>query len=139
MKKATAPTTPTAYIAAQDEPKRTELRQLHQLIRRTVPSMKPYIQSGMGDGMIGYGRFPYKAGNKYTEWFRVGLASNKTGMSVYVCAGDAKGYFPEQAGKRLGKVMVGKSCIRFKKLADLNTDVLVQVLKQAETVHTEEA
>jgi hypothetical protein len=120
--------TPAEYIAAADEAKRADLRALHELIRKTLPELKPC----MVHGMIGYGPYHYKyASGREGDTARVALASNKTGFSVYVSAVDQKGrYLAEQAKAKLGKASVGKSCIRFKKLADLELDALRDVLEQ---------
>jgi hypothetical protein len=123
--------TPAEYIALADEAKRAELRTLHALIRKTLPDLKPCI----ANGMIGYGPFHYKyASGREGDTARVALASNKTGFSVYVMAVDAKGrYLAEQAKAKLGRASVGKSCIRFKKLADVEIDALRAVLEQVKT------
>ena len=134
--------TPAEYIAAADEAKRPELKALHALIRKTLPKLKPC----MVHGMIGYGAYHYKyASGREGDTARVALASNKTGFSVYVSAVDAKGrYLAEQAKAKLGKASVGKSCIRFKKLADVEIDALRDVLEQVKSarplgVQSEEA
>ena len=123
--------TPAEYIAAADEAKRADLKALHQLIRKTLPDLKVVLVHGM----IGYGPYHYKyASGREGDSARVALASNKTGFSVYVSAVDPKGrYLAEQAKAKLGKASVGKSCIRFKKLADLELEALRDVLEQVKT------
>lgn len=119
-------TTPQQYIAAADEAKRAELTKLHRFIHAALPELKPCIVHGM----IGYGLFHYRyASGREGDTARVALASNKTGFSVYVSCVDAKGrYLAEQAKAKLGKATVGKSCIRFKRLADIDLDALGDVL-----------
>jgi len=41
-------------------------------------------------------------------------------------------YVAEKNKHELGKVSVGKSCIRFKKVGDLNLDALKKIIKFAE-------
>jgi hypothetical protein len=41
-------------------------------------------------------------------------------------------YVAEMFKDKLGKVSVGKSCIRFKKLEDLNMGVLTELLSESE-------
>ena len=48
-----------------------------------------------------------------------------------MCAGDDDGYLEQADADRLGKVSVGKSCIRFKKLADLELDVVGELSRRA--------
>lgn len=120
--------TPDAYLEALPEPKRAEMRQLHALIRACVPNWAPV----MAGSMIGYGPYHYRyESGREGESARICLASNKTGISLYVAVCDEKGYLAEQAGKRLGKASVGKSCIRFKKLADVDLAVVEEVLRKA--------
>lgn len=122
------------YIEMVDEPKRTELLQLHNLISKSLPNQERWIVSGI----LGFGKFHYKGKSKGCEgeWFRVGLAANKTGMSIYMCVGDKNGYLPEQAKERIGKATVGRSCIRFKKLSDLNLPVVEELLIRARDLET---
>jgi hypothetical protein len=126
-------TSPTQYIAAVDEAKRADLTKLHRFIRAALPDHKPCIVHGM----IGYGEFHYRyASGREGDTARVVLASNKTGFSVYVSCIDENGYLAEQAKARLGKASVGKSCIRFKRLEDIELDVLGEVLAKARTAPT---
>jgi len=116
-------------MAAVEEPKRSELLTLHNLIRQMLPDFQPVMLSGF----MGYGQFHYKGKTCEGEWFRVGLSANKTGISIHICAGDANGYFPEQARDRLGKATVGRSCIRFKKLQDINLETVKELLEKTRT------
>lgn len=61
----------------------------------------------------------------------VSLANQKQYMSLYVCALTEGKYIAETFAKELGKVSVGKSCIRFKKIEDLNLKTLATVLRMA--------
>ncbi len=132
MKTETKPATHEEYIAQVEEPKRSELQLLHDLIREKLPNFEPVMISNF----MGYGQFHYKGKTCEGEWFRVGLSANKTGISIYICAGDENGYFPEQAKDRLGKASVGRSCIRFKKLADINLDTVKELLEKTRTAET---
>lgn len=122
------------YIEMVDEPKRSELLLLHNLISKSLPNQEQWIVSGI----LGFGKFHYKGKSKGCEgeWFRVGLAANKTGMSIYMCVGDKNGYLPEQAKERIGKATVGRSCIRFKKLSDINLPVVEELLIRARDLET---
>lgn len=132
MKSDAKPATHEEYIANVEEPKRSELQQLHNLIRVALPTFEPVMISNF----MGYGQFHYKGKTCEGEWFRVGLSANKTGISIYICAGDKDGYFPEQAKDRLGKAVVGKSCIRFKKLADINLETVKELLEKTRTAES---
>ncbi len=120
------------YIAMLNDERREIIETLDKLIKETVPSMKRWFAYNM----LGYGEFEYTdyKGNP-GKWPVVALASQKNYVSLYVCAidqADETKYLAEKYEKELGKVSVGKSCIRFKKLDDLNMDVVAEVLREAE-------
>ena len=102
---------------------------LHAFIQKTCPTLKPHFAYNM----LGYGSFPYKNSKKeMMEWPVLSLANQKQYISLYVCAVIDGKYLAEMHKKELGKVSVGKSCIRLKKLSDVNLDALKKVLKIAE-------
>ncbi|MBI5045324.1 MAG: DUF1801 domain-containing protein [Candidatus Levybacteria bacterium] len=102
---------------------------LDTFIKENAPSLKPNFLYNMP----GYGSFKYKNYKKeIIDWPTIAVASQKNYVSLYICAVDEKGYIAEQYKEDLGKVSVGKSCIRFKKLEDINLDTLKRILKLAE-------
>ena len=124
----TKPTTPEEYLAELAEPRRSDVAALHALIRKAVPRLEPFIHAGM----LAYGPFHYRyASGREGDWFRIGVASNKSYISLYACAADAKGYVAERYKARLPGASIGKSCVRFKRLADLDVKVLTALLKEA--------
>lgn len=123
--------TPTQYIAALEEPRKSDIAALHKLIRKLAPKLDPHIRSGM----LGYGTYHYKyASGREGEWFRIGLASNKSYISLYCCAADARGYVAERHRDALPKASIGKSCVRFKRLSDLDPKALEKLIQ--DTVKT---
>lgn len=116
------------YLAQVPQERKKDIEFLHRFIQKTSSKLKPYF----AHNMLGYGKFPYVNYKKEKiDWPVVALASQKNYMSMYVCALDGKVYLAEKYKKDLGKVSVGKSCIRFKKLEDLNLPVLQKVLQEA--------
>ncbi len=114
-----------SYLKQVPTERKDAINFLHQFIQKVSPSLKPYFAYNM----LGYGAFKTKNYKKETiEWPVVALASQKNYMSLYICAVKDGGYIAEANKDRLGKVSVGKSCIRFKKLEDLHLDVLEEVL-----------
>ena len=102
---------------------------IHDFIQKTVPGLKPYFASNM----IGYGSFQYLDSKKQKrDWPIIALANQKNYISIYVCAIAGDQYAAEKYEKELGKVSVGRSCIRFKKIEDVNFDTLKIVLKICE-------
>jgi hypothetical protein len=117
-----------SYLAALPEDRKGPIQTLDKLIRKTVPKLKPHFAYNM----LGYGRFKYLNYKKeIIDWPTVALANQKNYFSLYICALEDGKYIAEKYKDELGKVSVGKSCIRFKKLEDLDPKGLVKVLKLA--------
>lgn len=120
--------TPEAYIEQIDEPRRSEVRELYDFIRKAVPALKPYIEVGM----LGFGKYHYKyASGKEGDWALVGLASQKQHISLYVCATVNGQYLAEKYKDKLPKASIGKSCIRIKRASDIDKAVLGAILRDA--------
>jgi hypothetical protein len=116
------------YLTAVPEERKEIMHFLHDFIQKAVPTLKPHFASNM----LGYGSFPYRNYKKESiEWPVIALANQKNYISIYVCAVIDGEYVAETHAKELGKVSVGKSCIRFKKLEDLNLPALQNVLELA--------
>ena len=116
------------YFAMLSKERRVPMEFLHKFILKTAPSLKPnFIYN-----MPGYGSFPYKNAKKeMIDWPIIALANQKNYISLYICAVENGEYIAEKHKDTLGKVSVGKSCIRFKKLEDLNLKTLEKVIKLA--------
>jgi hypothetical protein len=119
--------TPAEYIAKLAEPRKSEIAALDKLIRNVAPELEPFIHSGM----LAYGHWHYKsASGREGDWFRIGVASNKNYVSLYVCASDGKCYVAERFKKALPKANVGKCCVRFKRLSDLDEAVVAKLIRE---------
>jgi hypothetical protein len=119
--------TPEEYIASLDEPRRADIQALHELIRATVPDEEPQVAS-----WLGYGPFHYRyASGREGDACKIALASQKRYISLYVlCTKDGE-YLAESYRERLPKADIGKSCVRFKRLSDVDVDVLREMLADA--------
>lgn len=116
------------FIQAMPDGRRQVIEQLHQLIVETLPNQDVKLWGKI----LGYGDYHYKyKSGREGDWFPVGLANGAQYMSLYICAVKDGQYLAEANKEKLGKVSVGKSCIRFKKLEDLNLDVVRQLVKDA--------
>lgn len=119
--------TPKEYIAKLKEPRKSDIAALHKLIRKVAPELEPFIHIGM----LAYGRWHYKsASRREGDWFRFGVASNASYISLYVSAMDSKGYLAERFKKALPKANIGKCCVRFKRLSDLDETVLAKLIRE---------
>jgi len=117
------------YIAMLNDERREQIEFMDNLIKQAVPGMKRYF----AHNMLGYGKFKYKNSKKEElDWPVIALASQKNYISLYICAVDGNEYVAEKYKDTLGRVDVGKSCIRFKMIDDLDLDAVKQVLIEAE-------
>ncbi len=116
-------------ISKIDEPRRSEMEKLHAFIRKTVPK----LPIGLYGAIIGYGNYHYKySSGREGDWMIIGLASQKNYISLYICSTENGEYLAEKYKDELPKANIGKSCIRFKKLEDIDLEVLKEIILKAE-------
>lgn len=133
------------YIASQPEPKRIDLQALHNLMLRVLPNGKLWFDSGINsenktvsNPSIGYGIYTIKyADGKTREFYQIGISANTTGISVYILGIADKTYLPQTYGEKIGKASVTGYCIKFKKLKDINIDVLIAAIQGGVEVTSE--
>jgi hypothetical protein len=79
-----------------------------------------------GPSIVGFGKYHYKyASGHEGDSMLIGFSPRKAAFSLYVSvAGDDKGLLD-----KLGKYKMGKACIYFKKMSDLNIDTLEDLCK----------
>ncbi len=125
------------YIAAQPGPKRRDMQELHRLICGAKPNCRLWFLDGRNDEgkivsnpNIGYGSYTITYADGSTrEFYQIGLTATTSGISVYVMGIEDKKYLADTFGKDLGKASVTGYCIRFKKLEDINADVLLAAIR----------
>jgi hypothetical protein len=115
-----------AYLESiEDEQRRADCFALLELLQR-VTGAEPVLWAG---GIIGFGdyHFHYASGRE-GEWFEAGFASRKANIAVYVMPGLEP--FAEIL-ERLGKHSIGVGCLYIKRLADIDLNVLEELLSSA--------
>ncbi len=126
------------YINSLPEAKRSDMQELHTLIQKVMPKGKLWYLEGKDDKgkvvsnpNIGYGlqQLKYKDGST-KDFYQIGLSANTTGISVYIIGIEDKKYLAETYGKDLGKASVSGYCIKFKKLEDINVNILEKAIKK---------
>lgn len=127
-KGASDPAEVTEFLAALPDDRRMILTRVHELIRSAAPELEPAVAGKM----LGYGPFHYRyASGREGDTYVVSLASQKQYVSLYLnCTVDGA-YLAEANASRLGRASVGKSCIRFKKVDDLDLSVVAELVKTA--------
>jgi hypothetical protein len=125
------------HIAAQPEPKRSDMQELHDLILGMMPDCKLWFLDGRDDSgrtvsnpNIGYGvqTMKYAAG-KTKEFYQIGTSANTTGISVYIMGIKDKKYLAEKYGKKIGQASVTGYCIKFRTLRNIDVDTLVDAMR----------
>ena len=126
------------FIGSQPEPKRSDIQELHRRLSiQVLPEGKLWFSDGknsenktVSNPTIGYGMYSIKYANGTTrDFFQIGVSANKTGISVYILGIKDKKFLAKTYGKKLGKASVTGYCIRFKKLKDINIDVLEEAIR----------
>src|SRR5262245_60440065 len=125
------------HIAAQPEPKRRDMRELHDIILGIMPDCKLWFLDGrdergrtVSNPNIGYGVQTIKyADGRTREFYQIGVSANTTGISVYIMGIKDKKYLAETYGKKLGKASVTGYCIKFRTLENIDVDTLVKAMR----------
>ena len=129
MPKSEAKTVPRAgdpedFIAALSEPaQQADCRAILGIMAR-ASGEKPVL---WGSSIIGFGVFHYRyASGHEGDTFRVGFSPRKGKISVYLWPGLC---LVESMLPRLGKHSRGKGCLYVRRLADIDTAVLDEMIR----------
>jgi len=121
-----------AYIESQPAAKRDEMKALHSAIVSFFPDCRLSFLDGKDDRgrivtnpNIGYGHQTMNyADGKTRDFYQIGMSANTGGISIYIMGLKDKNHLSEKFGKSIGKANVTGYCIKFKKLSDINREVL---------------
>ena len=82
-----------------------------------------------GNTIVGFGkyRYKYKSGRE-GDWPCVGFSPRKANMTLYIMGGFAN---HEILLEQLGKYKIGKSCLYFSKLENLNLAILSDLISES--------
>ncbi|TMV10145.1 DUF1801 domain-containing protein [Ruegeria sediminis] len=112
------------FFLAAVEPagKAEDARKLDALFRQ-VTGFNPVM---WGEAIVGYGtyHYRYKSGRE-GDFLATGFSPRKAAHSIYIMPGYADF---EDILARLGKHKLGKSCLYVNKLADIDLDVLAELI-----------
>jgi hypothetical protein len=125
------------YLASQPEPKRSDMQELHRIIRKIMPACRLWFLDGkdsdnktVSNPNIGYGLHTIQyADGKTREFYQIGLSANKTGISVYILGIKDKTFLARTYGKKIGKASVTGYCIKFKTLKDIHMEILEAAIR----------
>ena len=95
-------------------------------VMREVTGVEPVM---WGTSIIGFGRLPYTtADGKEHETFAVGLSPRKAALTLYGLTFYGTN---EELLHRLGPHTTGKGCVYVKRLADVDREVLAELIQRS--------
>jgi len=109
--------------AVEPERRREDAQTLNALFQRAT-GWSPVM---WGPSMIGYGQYHYRyESGREGDFLATGFSPRKTSLSIYIMPG-----YGEYGAilDRLGKHKTGKSCLYVTKLADVDLDVLAELIQ----------
>ena len=116
-----------AFLAQIDEPRRSDMAQLHDVVVAAEPTLAPH----MAGKMIGYGSYHYRyPTGREGDAPVIALANNKQYISLYVMGARGDSYVTETYADRLPKANIGKSCVRFRNLDGVDLDVVAEMVRE---------
>lgn len=108
-----------------NEQKRADCKQLIDIMQ----DISGYPAKMWGDSIVGFGKFHYKSkSGREGDWHLCGFSPRKDNISIYL------GFDVSIHNDLLsdfGKHKTGKGCLYIKKLADINIDILKQMIESS--------
>lgn len=113
-----------AFLAAVAHPtRRADARALDALFQE-ITGWRPRL---WGPSIIGYGQYHYRyASGREGDFIATGFSPRKASLSIYIMPG-----YQDYGAilSRLGKHKTGKACLYVNKLADIDMDVLAELIR----------
>jgi hypothetical protein len=108
-----------------DEKKRQDSYRILELMKQVTG-----VEAQMwGDSIIGFGSYHYKyASGHEGDWFLTGFSPRKQAITLYIMAGFDQ---YEALMSQLGRYKTGKACLYVKKLEDIDTQTLGELVKRS--------
>jgi hypothetical protein len=125
-----------------DPIRKVDLQKLDKLLRRSAPGLKRYFHKGTPTGqpgmrfkMVGYGKSRYFArSGQQVEWPVVGVALQKSYISVYLSITKDGAPLVQSYAGRLGECRMGRNNFSFVKFDDLNLASVSALFAEADQI-----
>jgi hypothetical protein len=116
----------TAFVNSIDDPRRrAEVRKVAAMMRRVTGKRARM----WGPSMVGYGTYHYRyASGREGDFMLTGYSPRKQALTIYILAGFDR-FRPLM--KKLGTFKTGKSCLYIRRLADVDEEVLEQLIDES--------
>lgn len=113
----------TDFIAAVEHPTRRADAETLDAMFRSITEWEPRL---WGPTLIGYGQYHYKYESGRTgDMLATGFSPRKANLVLYIMPGYADF---QHILNRIGKYKLGKSCLYINKLADVDLDVVAEII-----------
>jgi len=113
-----------AFLSTVQPSAKAEDARVLDALFREVTGFEPVL---WGASIVGYGRYHYRyKSGREGDFLATGFSPRKAALSVYIMPGYAD--FGDILS-RLGKHKLGKSCLYVNKLADIDLDVLGDLIR----------
>jgi hypothetical protein len=133
-------TSPDEYLASLPDGIREDMTALDSAL---APVFADHVRvlwegrfwGGTQQRIIGYGDLRLRNSKGVeVEWFVVGIAVQKANLSLYVSAAEDGQHLVKRYADRLGKVKVGSAHVSFRRVADLDLPVVVEMATRAREI-----
>ncbi len=111
--------------SVEDETKRKDSKEIAKMMRKaTGKNAKMW-----GKSIVGFDEYHFKyASGREGDWMRIGFSPRKQSLTVYIMDGFEK---YEKLLSKLGKHKTSKGCLYFKRLSDIDTNVLIELIEKS--------
>ena len=117
-----------AFLSAVEPLHRREDAHAICLLMERLSGERPRM---WGAGMVGFGTYRYRYESGHSgEYFQTGFSPRKTALVIYIIGG-----LNQHADllDRLGRFTAGKSCLYVKRLSDIDSAVLEELIQRSLT------
>ena len=119
----------------EPEKRRMDAKELLKIFKKAT-GKRPKM---WGDSIIGYGKYHYKHERSTQEgdWPLTGFSPRKARLSLYIMPGFNNDKIKKHLNK-LGKHKTSVGCLYIKKLEDVDTNVLIELIKDSVDIMKEQ-
>ena len=121
-----------AHIDGLPEPRRSQMRRLHDVISSAIPDADITMFDYAGP-LIGYGSYDYtdSRGKPKGRWFSVGLANRKSYISLYSMGQGSGGYLVEAIHGRFPGTKIGRSGLNITDPASIDDEAVRDLARES--------
>jgi hypothetical protein len=115
-----------AFLAAIEDPQRRADSEGVCRLMEEETGERPRM---WGESIVGFGEYHYTyASGREGDWMALGFSPRKANLTLYLMDGFS-GY--QELLARLGRHSTGRSCLYVKRLADVDVDVLREMVRRS--------